>query len=157
MKVEFWSVGNTSFSYLKDGVGIYEKRLKHYIPFKMEVIADIKNAKKMTQKQVKTKEGEQILKRLDKGDHLILLDERGKSYSSVQFASFMDQQLQQSYKKIIFLIGGAYGFSDAVYQRSNGKISLSKMTFSHQMVRLFFIEQLYRAMTILRNEPYHHE
>lgn len=157
MKVEFWAVGNTSFDYLQDGVGIYEKRLKHYLPFQAEVIPDIKNAKKMSQLQIKAKEGEQILKRLNKGDHLILLDERGKSYSSVQFANFMDQQLQQSYKKIVFLIGGAYGFSDEVYQRSNAKISLSKMTFSHQMVRLFFIEQLYRAMTILRNEPYHHE
>lgn len=157
MKVEFWAVGNTSFDYLQEGVGIYEKRLKHYIPFLSEVIPDIKNAQKMSQLQIKAKEGEQILKRLNKGDHLILLDERGKSYSSVQFADFMDQQLQQSYKRIVFLIGGAYGFSDEVYQRSNAKISLSKMTFSHQMVRLFFVEQLYRAMTILRNEPYHHE
>lgn len=157
MKVEFWVIGNTSFPYLKEGTAIYEKRLKHYIPFEYTVIPDIKNAKNLSKEQLKQKEGDQILKKLDKGDWLILLDERGKSYSSMKFAKHMDGLLQQSYKRLIFLVGGAYGFSDAVYQRSNGKLSLSPMTFSHQMVRLFVLEQLYRAMTILRNQPYHHE
>lgn len=156
MKVEFWVVGKTSFPYLHEGIDLYHKRLKHYIPFKMEVLPDVKNAKNLSQAQLKDKEGAIILKKLSANDHLILLDEVGKSYTSEQFASFMEQKLQQSYKKLIFLVGGAYGFSDAVYTRSNGKISLSKMTFSHQMIRLFFIEQIYRAMTILRNEPYHH-
>ena len=157
MKVEFWVIGNTSFPYLKEGTSIYEKRLKHYIPFEYNVIPDVKNAKNMSKEQLKTKEGDNVLKKLDKGDWLILLDERGKELSSLKFASYFDNLLQQSHKRLIFLVGGAYGFSDAVYQRANGKISLSKMTFSHQMVRLFVIEQIYRAMTILRNQPYHHE
>jgi 23S rRNA (pseudouridine1915-N3)-methyltransferase len=157
MKAELWVIGNTSFSYLKEGTGIYEKRLKHYLPFEYNTIADIKNAKNLSKEQLKNKEGAQIIKKLDKGDFLILLDERGKEYTSVKFASYIDNLLQQSSKRLVFVIGGAYGFSQEVYDRANGKISLSKMTFSHQMVRLFVLEQLYRAMTILRNQPYHHE
>jgi 23S rRNA (pseudouridine1915-N3)-methyltransferase len=110
----------------------------------------------MNQEQLKKKEGAAIFKKLDKGDCLLLLDERGKELSSVKFASYLENQLQMSHKRIVFLIGGAYGFSDEVYARANGKISLSKMTFSHQMVRVFALEQIYRAMTILRNMPYHH-
>jgi 23S rRNA (pseudouridine1915-N3)-methyltransferase len=157
MKAELWVIGNTSFPYLKEGTTIYEKRLKHYLPFEYSVIPDVKNAKNRTKEQLKTKEGELILKKLDKGDWLILLDEGGKEFSSVKFAKYMESMLQLSHKRLIFVIGGAYGFSSEVYQRSNAKISLSKMTFSHQMVRLFVLEQLYRAMTILRNQPYHHE
>jgi 23S rRNA (pseudouridine1915-N3)-methyltransferase len=157
MKAELWVIGNTSFPYLKEGTAIYEKRLKHYLPFEYSIIPDIKNAKSRTNEQLKEKEGELILKKLDKGDWLILLDEGGKEFSSVKFAKYMENMLQQSHKRLVFVVGGAYGFSDDVYQRANAKMSLSKMTFSHQMVRLFVLEQLYRAMTILRNQPYHHE
>jgi 23S rRNA (pseudouridine1915-N3)-methyltransferase len=157
MKAELWVIGNTSFPYLKEGTTIYEKRLKHYLPFEYSVIPDIKNAKNRSNQELKTKEGELILKKLDKGDWLILLDEGGKEFTSLKFAKYMENMLQLSHKRLIFVIGGAYGFSPDVYQRANAKISLSKMTFSHQMVRLFVLEQLYRAMTILRNQPYHHE
>ena len=157
MKAELWVIGNTSFPYLKEGTTIYEKRLKHYLPFEYSVIPDIKNAKNRSNLQLKTKEGELILKKLDKGDCLVLLDEGGKEFTSLKFAKYMENMLQLSHKRLIFVIGGAYGFSPDVYQRANAKISLSKMTFSHQMVRLFVLEQLYRAMTILRNQPYHHE
>lgn len=156
MKVELWMLGKTSFPYLKEGIQLYEKRLKHYLSFERCVLPDIKNAKNLKEAQLKIKEGQVILKKLKKEDYLILLDENGKMFTSIQLATFVEAQLQQSHKRIIFLIGGAYGFSDAIYQRSQKKLSLSKMTFSHQMVRLIFIEQLYRAMTILRNEPYHH-
>lgn len=156
MKVELWMVGKTSFSYLKEGIDIYQKRLKHYLPFALEVIPDLKNTKNLNEKQIKSKESDLILKKLSPQDFLILLDENGKEYDSVAFAKFIEQKRSLSHKKIVFLIGGAYGFSESVYQRSNGKISLSKMTFSHQMVRLFVVEQIYRAMTILKNEPYHH-
>ena len=156
MKVALWMVGKTSFPYLKEGIQLYEKRLKHYLSFEHCVLPDIKNAKNLKEAQLKIKEGQLILKKLRKEDTLILLDENGKMLTSVQFATFVEKQLHQSHKRIVFLIGGAYGFSEAVYQRSQRKLSLSKMTFSHQMVRLIFIEQLYRAMTILRNEPYHH-
>lgn len=157
MKVEFWVIGKTSFDYLDKGNDIYLNRIKHYVPFKMETIPDIKNRKKLSSEQIKTKEGEIILSKLNTSDFLILMDERGKQRSSVDFSEYLQSMLQQSYKRLIFLIGGAYGFSDAVYNRSNTKMSLSKMTFSHQMVRLIFLEQFYRALTIMKNEPYHHE
>lgn len=156
MKTELWLIGKTSFNYLQDGMDIYQKRLKHYLPFKLLIIPDIKNRKNLKEEQIKQKEGVEILKKIKPDDCLILLDENGKNYSSVAFSTFLGRQLQLSHKRIIFQIGGAYGFSDAVYQRANAKISLSKMTFSHQMVRLIFLEQLYRGMTILKNEPYHH-
>ncbi len=157
MKVEFWVIGKTAFSYLDEGVAIYTKRLPHYLPFSMTVLPDVKNAKNLTKAQLKDAEGKLILKALSANDLLVLMDERGKELTSVEFSKFMDQQLMMSHKRIVFLVGGAYGFSKEVYERSNRKLSLSKMTFSHQMVRLIFLEQLYRAMTILRNEPYHHE
>lgn len=157
MKLELWVIGNTSFPYLKEGTAIYEARLKHYLPFEYHILPDIKNAKNRSNDQLKNKEGELILKKLDKGDCLILLDEKGKEFSSVKFADYLEQLFQQNHRRIVLLIGGAYGFSEEVYERANAKISLSKMTFSHQMVRLFVLEQLYRAMTILRNQPYHHE
>lgn len=156
MKLELWFVGKTSFSYLEEGISIYEKRLKHYVPFKIEVLPDLKNTKNLSSKQIKEKEGDTILKKLQANDHLIVLDENGKHFNSVEFAQYLENRLQITAKRLILLIGGAYGFSDAVYQRANGKLALSKMTFSHQMVRLFAIEQIYRGMTILRNEPYHH-
>jgi 23S rRNA (pseudouridine1915-N3)-methyltransferase len=157
MKLELWMQGQTAFDYIKNGVEIYEKRLKHFIPFESVVIADIKNAKSMTEEQLKQKEGEQILKKIDPNDYLILLDERGKQFSSLQFSELLEGYLQSNYKKIIFLIGGAYGFSEDVYKRANAQWSLSKLTFSHQMVRLFVVEQIYRGMSILRGLPYHHE
>lgn len=156
MKVEFWVVGKTQFSYLSEGMEIYEKRLRKYLPFKMIVLPDIKNAKNLSAQELKKKEGDLILSKIEKGDLLILLDENGKTFSSQKFAKWLNQQLQHSARKMIFLVGGAYGFSEKVYQRSQQKIALSEMTFSHQMVRLFFIEQFYRALTILNNEPYHH-
>lgn len=156
MKAALWAIGPTSFGYLKEGTAIYADRLQHYLPFDYFIIPDVKNARKLSSDQLKAKEGALILKKLEKGDYLILLDENGKTYSSVQFAKRLEQLLQQSYKRLVFVIGGAYGFSPEVYARANAKLSLSSMTFSHQMVRLFALEQLYRAMTILRNQPYHH-
>lgn len=157
MKVEFWVTGKTAFSYLDDGIAVYEKRLKNYLSFQLVVFQDIKNAKNLSVELLKQKECEQQLSKLAKDDFLVLLDERGKQWTSIEFANFMDQKMQLSVKRIIFIVGGAYGFSDAMYQRANLQLSLSKMTFSHQMIRLFFVEQLYRAMTILRGEPYHNE
>lgn len=150
-------VGKTNFDYLKDGIVLYEKRLKHYISLELKIIPDIKNAKNLNPDQVKHKEGELILQKLQKDDFLILLDEKGKELNSVGFASFLEKQFFNSKKRIVFQIGGAYGFSKEIYERSDSKIALSKMTFSHQMVRLFFVEQLYRAMTIIKGEPYHNQ
>jgi len=155
MKVELWAIGKTNERYLEEGMALYEKRLKHYLPFQWSVLPDIKGAGSLSAQQVKAKEGESILSKLKDDDLLILLDERGRSLSSEGFATYLDKKLQQSQRRLIFLIGGAYGFSDALYERAKDQLSLSSMTFSHQMVRLFFMEQLYRAMTILRNEPYH--
>jgi 23S rRNA (pseudouridine1915-N3)-methyltransferase len=157
MKVTLYCIGNTAFDYIKEGTAIYEKRLKHFLPFEYEILPDVKKAKSLSEDQLKEKEGEILLNKLEKGDFLILLDERGKSYSSMKFAKYLEKQLQMSHKRLVFVIGGAYGFSDAVYQRANSKWSLSPLTFSHQMVRLFVIEQLYRGMSILRGLPYHHE
>lgn len=157
MKVIVYTVGKTSEAYLREGIGIYEKRLRHYLPVSFEVIPDVKNAGKLSPEQLKAREGEAILGRLRNDDGLILLDERGKQFGSVAFAGWLDQQLQRPYKRLVFVVGGAFGFADEVYARANGKLSLSPMTFSHQMIRLFFAEQLYRGMTILRGEKYHNE
>jgi len=135
----------------------YQKRLWFYIKFDLEVIPDIKNAKSLSEAQQKEKEGELILAKLTPTDQLILLDENGKTFSSVGFSDELQKKMNSGIKTLVFVIGGPYGFSEAVYSKAQGKISLSAMTFSHQMVRLFFIEQLYRAFTILRNEPYHHQ
>ena len=157
MKVHVYYIGKTTESYLREGEAIYAKRLKHYLPVTFEVLPDVKNAGKFSPGQLKTKEGDLILSRLKSTDGLILLDEGGKQFGSVDFARWLDQQLQRPYNRLVFLVGGAFGFSPAVYARANGKLSLSKMTFSHQMIRLFFAEQLYRGMTILRGEKYHNE
>lgn len=142
---------------MKEGFEIYEKRLVHYIPFKMNIIPDIKNVKNMSVEQQKEKEGVEILKRIDNSDVVVLLDENGKEFSSAGFSDFIQKKTITGIKKLIFVIGGPYGFSQDVYQRSNSKLSLSKMTYSHQMVRMIFAEQLYRGMTIIKGEPYHHE
>jgi 23S rRNA (pseudouridine1915-N3)-methyltransferase len=155
VKTTFAYIGKTQDKYLEEGTGIYERRLRHYLPYETVLIPDIKNGGKMDAGQLKIKEGEQILARLKPEDCLILLDERGKQYTSEQFAATLDQWFQAPFKRLVFQVGGAYGFSEAVYQRANFQLGLSNMTFSHQMIRLFFLEQLYRAMTILRNEPYH--
>lgn len=150
-------IGKTSFPYLTEGMQIYEKRLQHYLPFQTQVFPDVKNAKSLKPKQIKHMEGVSVLKKLKKEDWFILLDEKGKHFSSREFAAFIEQKRQLSQKRMVFLIGGAYGFSPEIYERANGKISLSKMTFSHQMIRLFAVEQIYRAMTILKGEPYHND
>ncbi len=134
----------------------YIKRLGFYISFEILIIPDLKKTKSLTETQQKQKEGELLLKHLEPSDEVILLDEKGKSYSSVAFSEVLQKKMNSGIKNLVFIIGGPYGFSEEVYSRANGKISLSAMTFSHQMVRLFFIEQLYRAFTILKNEPYHH-
>lgn len=136
-------------------MGIYLKRLGHYLKFELAILPDVKNAGRLQAGQLKALEGEGVLQRLRPGDFLILLDEGGRQFSSEEFAAFLGRQFQLSYRRLVFLIGGAYGFSPEVSQRADMKLSLSRMTFSHQMVRLFFLEQLYRAMTILNNEPYH--
>ena len=157
MKIELWQIGKTAFPYLEEGMNIYETRISKYLPFSVETLPDIKNVQTLSPDLLKLKEGESVLSRLKPGDLLVLLDERGKAYSSSEWARQIEKDLMMPHKRIIFLIGGAFGFSDGVYQRADAKLALSKMTFSHQMVRLFFLEQLYRAMTILRNEPYHNE
>lgn len=136
---------------------MYEKRLKHYIPFEIQVIPDIKAAKNLTNEQQKDREGEVILNALENQDMLVLMDEKGQQFGSVEFANFLQKKMNSGIKQMVLTVGGPFGFSKAVYERAQGKISLSKMTFSHQMVRLFLAEQLYRAYTILNNEPYHHE
>jgi 23S rRNA (pseudouridine1915-N3)-methyltransferase len=157
MKTELWLVGKTSYPYIDEGVAIYEKRVKHYIPFEIQIIPNPKLPSTAEPAIVKAREGEAIVKKINPDDFLILLDERGKTYSSAAFATYMEKQLSSSSaKRIIFLVGGAYGFSPEVYQRANAQWSISTMTISHQIIRLFIMEQLYRAMTILNNEPYHH-
>lgn len=156
MKITLIVIGKTDNKNLISLMQDYSKRLGHYIQFEMNVIPDIKNAKNLSETLQKKAEGDEILKRITSSETLILLDEKGKSYSSEKFSEFLQKKMNSGLKNLVFVIGGPYGFSDEIYDRANGKISLSSMTFSHQMVRLFFIEQLYRAFTILRNEPYHH-
>ncbi|WP_425237445.1 23S rRNA (pseudouridine(1915)-N(3))-methyltransferase RlmH [Ulvibacterium sp.] len=156
MKIKMLVVGKTDSKPLFQLISDYETRLKHYIKFELDIVADVKNAQKLSESQQKDKEGEAILKKLSSTDVLILLDEKGKAYTSVEFSEFLQKKMNSGIKQLVFTVGGPYGFSDALYQRAQGSISLSKMTFSHQMVRLFFVEQIYRAFTILRNEPYHH-
>lgn len=150
-------IGKTTDANLNQLILNYQNRLKHYLSFEVVVIPDIKNAKSLTFDQQKEKEGELLLQKFEMTDEIILLDERGKQYTSVQFSNLMGDKMLYSSKNVTFVIGGPYGFSEKVYQRAQGLISLSSMTFSHQMIRLLFVEQLYRAMTIIKNEPYHHE
>ena len=157
MKITLLTVGKTDRDWLRQGLDIYVSRLKHYIPFTLTEIPELKNVSALSKEQIKVKEGELILKNVRPTDDLILLDEHGKEYSSVQLAKILQDKISYECKDIVFVIGGAYGFSDAVYARANSKLSLSKMTFSHQMVRTIFAEQLYRAFTIMKGEPYHHE
>lgn len=157
MKITLLTVGKTDREWVRQGLELYVARLKHYIPFALVEIPELKNVSALSKSQIKTKEGELILKNIRPEDDVILLDEHGRQYSSVEFAKVMQDKISYYGKDIIFIIGGAYGFSQEVYDRANSKISLSKMTFSHQMVRTIFAEQIYRAFTIIRGEPYHHE
>lgn len=157
MTIKLIAVGKTDKTELQDLMTLYQDRLKHYIKFEIEIIPDIKNAKKLSESEQKQREGNLILKKINPGDSIVLLDENGKQFSSVQFSKELQKHMNSGVKRLVFVIGGPYGFSDEVYQKGNGKLSLSKMTFSHQMIRLFFIEQLYRGFTILKNEPYHHQ
>lgn len=156
MKITLLAIGKTDNKHLQTLLDDYIKRLNHYVGFQLEIVPDLKNVKNLSETQQKQAEGEEILKRVQTSDQLVLLDEKGKSYSSVVFSQFLQKKMNSGLKNLVFVIGGPYGFSDQVYTRANEKVALSQMTFSHQMVRLFFIEQLYRGFTILRNEPYHH-
>lgn len=157
MTITLLAIGKTDNSELNSLINDYTKRLGHYVKFNLEIIPDLKKVKNLSEAQQKEKEGELILKQIIKSDTLILLDENGKQFTSVEYSKYLQKHMNSGIKNLILVIGGPYGFSDAIYKRAQGKISLSKMTFSHQMVRLFVIEQLYRGFTILRNEPYHHQ
>jgi len=157
MNILLIAIGKTDDKSISQLMDAYTQRLKHYIKFDVEIIADIKNAKNLSEQQQKEKEGEQILQKLSTTDVVVLLDENGKTYTSIGFSDFLQQKMNAGTKRLVFIIGGPYGFSEKIYNRANQKVSLSAMTFSHQMVRIFFTEQLYRAFTILNNEPYHHQ
>lgn len=156
MKTELLLVGKTNDKHFQAGIDDYCNRIGYYMPFNITVIPELKNTKALSEAQQKEKEGELILQHIQSGDKVVLLDEHGKEFRSIEFASWIERQ-QQFVRKLIFVVGGPYGFSDAVYKRADDKISLSRMTFSHQMVRLVFTEQIYRACTIIKGEPYHHE
>ncbi len=157
MKIQLLVIGKTASDYISKGTELYLNRLTHYIPTEIKVLPDIKNTRKLTEEQQKTAEGEVFLNALQGGDFVVLLDERGREYTSREFSAFIQQKMNTVARNLVFIIGGPYGFSQAVYARADSLLSLSKMTFSHEMVRLFFVEQVYRAMTILRGEPYHHD
>lgn len=157
MNIELIVVGKTDMREVEALVSMYTKRLNHYVRFAITTIADVRNTKKLSEAEQKRLEGEAILKLISESDHLMLLDEHGLELRSIEFAEMLQRRMLSGTKRLVFVIGGPYGFSDAIYQRANSKLSLSKMTFSHQIVRAIFTEQLYRAFTILKNEPYHHE
>ncbi|MDE5869236.1 MAG: 23S rRNA (pseudouridine(1915)-N(3))-methyltransferase RlmH [Muribaculaceae bacterium] len=157
MEIELLTVGKTTINFVATGIEEYTRRLKHYIGYKITALPDIKKNASLSAERQKEAEGEIILSKLQSSDFVVLLDERGREYSSIEFAGFIEKQMLSGRKRLVFVVGGPYGFSRSVYDRADGKVSLSRMTFNHEMVRLFFTEQLYRAMTILRGEPYHHE
>lgn len=157
MNIELITVGKTDVKWVKEGLDIYVSRLKHYVQFKVTEIPELKKAQALSRDQIKEKEGELILKQLEQSDTLVLLDEHGIEYRSTEFAGFIEKHMLSGTKRLVFAVGGAYGFSPEVHARARAKMSLSKMTFTHQMVRTIFAEQLYRAFTILKGEPYHNE
>jgi 23S rRNA (pseudouridine1915-N3)-methyltransferase len=157
MKIKLLAIGKTDNKNLIQLIEEYQNRLKHYIKFELDIIPDIKNVKNLSEIEQREKEGERIIAKLQNTDQLVLLDDRGKHFTSIEFSQYLQKKMNAGIKQLVLVIGGPYGFSDAVYKKSIGKISLSKMTFSHQMIRLFVVEQLYRGFTILKNEPYHHE
>jgi 23S rRNA (pseudouridine1915-N3)-methyltransferase len=156
LTIRLIAIGKTDSKNLQVLIEDYKKRLKHYVKFQLEILPDIKNTKHLSEIQQKEKEGDLMMSKIENSEVLILLDENGKQMDSLAFSKYLQKHMNSGIKSLVFVIGGPYGFSEAVYNRANGKLGLSKMTFSHQMVRLFFIEQLYRGFTILRNEPYHH-
>lgn len=156
MNIVLLTVGKTEESYWKEALAEYQRRLQHYVPFELQALPEVKNTKNLTMSQQKTQEGVLIRKAMQAGDWFVLLDEQGKEYTSMEFAAYLEKKIQIVSRRLVFVIGGPYGFSDEVYQMASERLSLSKMTFSHQMIRPIFVEQLYRAMTILRGEPYHH-
>lgn len=157
MKIKLLVVGKTDDRALKQSIEKFETRLQRYVSFVLEVIPEIKRSKNLSITEQKDKEGQLILNQISATDRLFLLDEKGQTYSSVEFSRFLQKQMNSGLKQLVLVIGGPYGFSNAVYDKATGLISLSKMTFSHQMVRLFATEQLYRGFSILKNEPYHHQ
>jgi len=157
MKIKLLTIGKTDDAELAHLIQKYESRLKHYIQFSLEIIPDLKNTKNLTKEVQKEKEGDLILSKIFTSDRMVLLDENGTSFDSIEFSKFLQKQMNSGIKQLVFVIGGPYGFSEKIYEKSQRKISLSKMTFSHQMVRLFAVEQIYRGFTILKNEPYHHQ
>lgn len=156
MNIVLLTVGKTEASFWKEALAEYQRRLQHYVPFELQALPEVKNTKNLTMSQQKTQEGVLIRKAMQAGDWFVLLDEQGKEYTSMEFAAYLEKKIQIVSRRLVFVIGGPYGFSDEVYQMASERLSLSKMTFSHQMIRPIFVEQLYRAMTILRGEPYHH-
>ena len=156
MNIVLLTVGKTEASFWKEALAEYQRRLQHYVPFELQALPEVKNTKNLTMSQQKTQEGVLIRKAMQAGDWFVLLDEQGKEYTAMQFAAYLEKKIQIVSRRLVFVIGGPYGFSDEVYQMASERLSLSKMTFSHQMIRPIFVEQLYRAMTILRGEPYHH-
>jgi 23S rRNA (pseudouridine1915-N3)-methyltransferase len=157
MKIKILAIGKTDDKNLEILIEKYLKRLKHYLSVTLEILPDVKNTKNLSEQEQKRIEGEAILKKIHSSDQVVLLDEKGKEFRSIEFSKFLQKKMNAGTRNLILVIGGPYGFSDPVYQRANGKLSLSKMTMSHQMIRLFLVEQVYRGFTILRNEPYHHE
>ena len=157
MKIALLMIGKTDTRYFAEAINEYKSRLAHYVPFEMQVIPDIKNVKNLSESQQKEREGEAILRQIQSGDRVVLLDEGGREFRSTDFAAYLSQAQMGGQRRIVFVVGGPYGFSPQVYAAAREKVSLSRMTFSHQMIRLLFVEQFYRAMTILRGEPYHHE
>ena len=157
MKIILLAIGKTGEKYINEGIGQYIKRLSHYVPFEFKILPDVKITKGTSRDRQKDMEGVMFQSVIQPGDVVVLLDERGREYTSREFANYLDRKMVTVAKNIVFIIGGPYGFSQEMYDRANEKLSLSKMTFSHEMIRLFFVEQIYRAMTILRGEPYHHD
>lgn len=157
MNIKLILIGKTDEKYLQHGIGIFEKRLKHYIPFEIIIIPSLKDIKNLNSNIINIKEGELILKQIDKTDKVFLFDEKGSNYRSKEFANFLQKNMNNGVKNLVFIIGGAYGFSQEVYSKIPDKISISNMTFSHQMIRLMVVEQIYRGFSILKNEPYHNE
>lgn len=155
MRIRLIQTGKTREQYVKDGAEIFSRRMDRYVPFETETIPDLKNSRNMSMKEVMEKEGQMLLRRIRTDDHVVLLDERGDAYSSIGFAQYLNS-LEGRVKQLVFVAGGAFGFSEEMYRRADSKLSLSRLTFSHQMVRLIFMEQLYRAFTILKGDPYHH-
>ncbi|ERJ59997.1 23S rRNA (pseudouridine(1915)-N(3))-methyltransferase RlmH [Sphingobacterium paucimobilis] len=157
MKISLLCIGKTDDKFIQEGIDKYLKRLKHYVPFQITIVPDVKNVKNMSMEQQMEKEAEFFLKNLSNTDFVVLLDEKGKEFRSVEFSAYLQQKMLASVQHVVFLIGGPYGFAPRVKERANASMSLSKLTFSHQMVRLFFVEQVYRAFSIMKGEPYHHE